>query len=335
MINIAFLYLTITTPNKTIDYLIKKKYNIYIHPKNSIDSKYSKYIISNTIETKWATYSLVGATINLLKAAYNDNDYFVFCSGDSYLLTNNFSYNGLSSFDFIMEGHDNTQFKNIYNIKFYKSSQFCILNKKDALVIINSVNKYKYFKDIKIINAIDEYYFLTVLMNENKKYKYNKFNHIYKRWLCYTLNKSPVTFNKLTEYDILDLKKKKPYFIRKVLPTFTIKKYNNKNILYILLIGTKSNNLNYFINSDIDLIIFSCINTELINIQLLNKCICIYNILYNQYFIAILSLTKYNIEYLKQWNQIYFINETYNMTKFNKNDFLSLSNEYKFYIVNN
>jgi hypothetical protein len=31
MSRIAFLYLTIDTPNKSIDYLIKKNSNIYIH----------------------------------------------------------------------------------------------------------------------------------------------------------------------------------------------------------------------------------------------------------------------------------------------------------------
>ena len=40
MSRIAFLYLTIDTPNKSIDYLIKKNSNIYIHPKNQIDKKY-------------------------------------------------------------------------------------------------------------------------------------------------------------------------------------------------------------------------------------------------------------------------------------------------------
>jgi hypothetical protein len=322
MNNIAFLYLTTDTPNKSINYLIKNNYNIYIHPKNKINDKYKKFIINKIIETSWGSYSLVEASINLLKEALknNNNKYFILCSGDSFLLRNEIKYEGLSCFDFIKKENN-----------YYKTSQWWILNKNDAITIIKTINKYKYLQNIKFSGAIDEYYFLTVLINENKNYKYNNYNFMYKRWFKFTITKSPCIFNKLTNYDILDIKNNKPFFIRKVLPTFTIKQYNNKKELYVLLIGTESTNLNYFIDNDVDLIIFSTIEIKKINEKLLNKCICIFPIIYKFYYECILDLCISYIDYLKQWNKIYFINETFNLfnTKYdNKLYFLPIKNKY-------
>ena len=322
MNKIAFLYLTIDNPNKTIDYLIKNKNNIYIHSKNEINKKYQKYIINKIIDTEWGTYSIVEATINLLKTALknNDNDYFVLCSGDSYLLRKTFKYHGLSCFEFFKKQNN-----------YYKTSQWCILNKKDAIIIVKTVNKYKYLQNIKFEGAIDEYYFLTVLMNESKNYKYNNHNYMYKRWFHFAIVKHPVIFNKLTNYDVKDIKKIKPLFIRKVLHTFTIKEYKNKKELYVLLIGTESNNLDYFINNDIDLIIFSCVDIKDIDPRLVDKCICIFPIIYKFYYVCILDLCTTYIEYLKQWETIYFINETFdlnNIKTLNKLTDLPIKNEY-------
>jgi len=341
MNNIAFLYLTIDTPNKSIDYLIKNNYNIYIHPKNKIDKKYKKFIINKIIETSWGTYSLVLATINLLKAALKNtnNNYFILCSGDCFLLRKEIKYEGLSCFDFIK-----------INNEYYKTAQWWILNKIDAITIVKTINKYKYLQNIKFEGAIDEYYFLTVLMNENKNYKYNNFNYMFKRWLKITITKNPMIFNKLTNYDIIDIKKEKPFFIRKVLSTFTIKEYKNKKVLYILLIGTESNNLNYFINNDLDLIIFSVIEIKNINKELLNKCICIIPIIFKFYYLSILDLCTSYKKYLKQWDTVYFINETFNIkennniieknkvklpikSEYNKEIFYKLD-DYNFYITN-
>jgi hypothetical protein len=306
MNKIAFLYLTIDNPNKTIDYLIKNKNNIYIHPKNEIDKKYEKYIINKVIDTNWGTWSLIEATINLLKSALKnvDNDYFILCSGDSYLLRKKFDYHGLSCFDFVKK-QDN----------YYKSAQWWILNKQDAIIIVKTINKYKYLKNIKFDGAIDEYYFLTVLMNENKNYKYNQFESIYKRWFKIAITKHPVIFNKVTAYDLQDIKKENSIFIRKVLPTFKLKEYQVRKELYVLLIGTDSINLDYFINNNVDLIIFSCIDIKDIDKRLLDKCICIFQIIFKFYYLCILDLYINYKDYLKQWTNVYFINETFKFDK--------------------
>jgi hypothetical protein len=310
MSRIAFLYLTIDTPNKSIDYLIKKNSNIYIHPKNQIDKKYSKFIIDNVIETSWGSYSLVEASINLLKAAINTNDYFILCSGDCFLLRKEIKYEGLSCFDFVKKDD-----------KYYKTSQWWILNKTDAITIINTQNKYKYLKNIKISGAIDEYYFLSVLMMENKNYTYNNFNYMYKRWFKFAITKHPVIFNKLTKYDIKNIKKVKPFFIRKVLPTFTITEYKTKKDLYVLLIGTELTNLDYFKDNNIDLIILTSLEMNKIDKVLLDKCICIYPIIFKFYYLSILDICSTN--YLKQWSTVYFINETFDISKINKDSVLT------------
>jgi hypothetical protein len=308
MNNIAFLYLTTDTPNRSINYLIKNNYNIYIHNKNKIDTKYNNFIINKIIKTDWGKYSLVEATINLLKTAINNNEnkYFLLCSGDSYLLRKEIKYEGLSCFDFIRKEN-----------KYYKTSQWWILNKKDALTIINTVNKYKYLQKIKFKGAIDEYYFLTVLINENKNYKFNNYHSIYKRWFISTISKSPCIFNKLTNYDIQDIKKIKPIFIRKILPTFTINEYKNRKKLYIILIELYSDNLDFFINNDIDIIIFSAIEINKINEKLKEKCICIFPIIFKFFYDCILDLYINYFDYLKQWTTIYIINQKYNNNKYN------------------
>jgi hypothetical protein len=59
------------------------------------------------------------------------------------------------------------------NITFYKTSQWWLLTKHDANIIIKSQKKYlELFKQIKIKldGAFDEYYFLTVLKDINKNY---------------------------------------------------------------------------------------------------------------------------------------------------------------------
>lgn len=94
--SIAFLILTVDTPFKFIDYLIKCKYNIYIHPKNKIDHKYQKYVIPKIAVTRWMF--LIDAIINLLEEALKnkENKYFMLVSGDSYLLCDR---NKFDSFD--------------------------------------------------------------------------------------------------------------------------------------------------------------------------------------------------------------------------------------------
>jgi hypothetical protein len=183
------------------DYFIEN--NLYIHSKYDIDPKYSKYLIKS-IETEWCKYSLVSATLNLLKESYKnkDNEWFILLSQDSFALYNYKEFK--MNFNKI---HDN---KSIFNYKskinindktYYKTSQWWCLKRSDVKIILdNEENNYKYFKDLKI-NCPDEYYFLSVL----KWYKNNFTNQqiMYDSWLTNTIQKSPLIFNHILENDQL------------------------------------------------------------------------------------------------------------------------------------
>ena len=67
----AYAFLFLTYDNIIKDYNIDN-INIYIHAKypEKVNKKYKKYIIKNLIkQTDWCEYSIVKATINLLKEA--------------------------------------------------------------------------------------------------------------------------------------------------------------------------------------------------------------------------------------------------------------------------
>ena len=310
--SLAFLILTIDNPNKSFDYLIKNNYNIYIHPKNKIDDKYTKYIIKDIVETAWN--NIIPAVINLLKAALKnkDNKYFIICSGDAYFVSNKKSLDNYNH-KLSVFSYDKT-----YN-GYYKTATWWILNRIDAITICLTENKYDYlFNNPKLLKGCsEENYFLTVLKKENKNYKFINHKYTYTRWSNNIISFHPVLFNKLTKYDINDIKKQNVFFLRKTLTTFNIKKINIKKKLYIIFIGTKTINVDFFINNDIDFIIASFIPNNLIDKQLINKCICIFNVIYKFYYDFIMDLCITYNKYLLQWTDgVIFISEQFDTSSY-------------------
>ncbi len=307
----AFLYLTYNEPNKSIKYLIRNKYNIYIHPKNKIE-KYKEFVIPNIIDTEWGKYSIVEATINLLDEAFKNtnNKYFILCSEDCFLLhkdVDKYIDKTYSQFNFIKKENN-----------YYKTSQWFILNRHDAKIILDTKIKYQnQFKNVKLQGAVDEYYFLTVLKNNINNYEYINFNYMYVSWLKYSITKHPIIFNKLTNYDYKDIKQS--LFIRKVLPTFSIKKYINSKTLYIVFIGYKTNYIDYLLKSNIDIIIVTSLKIDNIHPELLKKCIRIYSIIFKFYNEFIIDICLSHTEFLLQWSHgVYFINEIFDFENINQ-----------------
>jgi hypothetical protein len=72
---IAFLFLVYDKiiAKKNIKNLINDN-NLYIHPKykDQVDEEFKKYIINDLVETEWCNYSIVQATLNLLKEAFKN-----------------------------------------------------------------------------------------------------------------------------------------------------------------------------------------------------------------------------------------------------------------------
>lgn len=307
----AFLFLIYDKiiPNMK-DYI--KENNLYIHPKYKVEKDYQKYVIQNIVETEWCKYSLVQATLNLLKDAFKnkENEWFFLLSQDSFPI---YSYEQFK----INFNYD----KSIFNYKskteisdktYYKTSQWWVLNRKDVKIILDhATNNQQYFKNLKI-NCPDEYYFLSVLMWNNKDYKYINLQIMYDSWLTHTIQKSPLIFNHLLKNDMDDMINKKSLFIRKVTPTFTLDLYKPKRKLYVIYIGTETEQ-NIPENDEFDIIILAAIKE--IKPEIIKRSIYVYNIIYKFLYETILSIC--HEKYLKNWEIVIFTTEKFNLNHYN------------------
>lgn len=195
--------------NKGVD-----KHNIYTHFKNPDGYKKSKYFgkfsISKHIETKHCDISLVECQLNLLEVALKqaENQWFVFMSGSCLpikrltVLYDFLASSKLSFFDtgcypepqmtaeFLNKwiGEWNRSYLNYNFLKFKKHSQWCILNRMDAEILVDTKTKHlPAWKDLQYkFNrgfAKDEYYLLAVLNHEIENYQYNDTPTTYVEWI--------------------------------------------------------------------------------------------------------------------------------------------------------
>ena len=313
---IALLLLTYTNPNKYLDNLITKT-NTYIHPKypDKVDSKYQKYIIKNLINpTEWCDLSIVNATINLLETALMDrsNTFFILLSEDCYPLYTIDNLNNmlgeLSIFNF----------KSTIN-NYYKTSQWWVLNYTDANLVFNTRHKYiNKFKQKNKLGCADELYFLTILKWENQSYKFKHAQPIYDKWLNNTIQQSPAFINHLLKYDHNQIKLNECLFVRKITPTFNIDKYDICRKLYIIYIGTETDQSTIVLNDDFDLMLIISINIEKVRSDLIERCIYAFKIIYKFFFETILNIC---IEpYILEWDLVIFTSEKFNTSNYNSID---------------
>lgn len=314
MSEFAFLYLTYDNFTKANIYK-NYKVNIYIHPKylEKINNYTKQYIIKDLVPTEWGSYTIVQATLNLLKMAWlnESNKWFVLLSQDTYPLYNYDIF--IKRFRSINKNSNKSIFNYIGQFKdYYKSSQWFILSRHDVSIILDNIEKFKerFIHNIPL-GAIDEYYFLSVLKWNNKDYEYINTQIMHDRWLEYTVQKSPSFFNHLLDDDLIKIKKNKSLFIRKILPSFTVKKYKIKKQLYILYIGTETDQNKIIINDTFDYIILASINIDLIKKEIINKAIYIYNILYKFFYESVINLC--NEDLIKKWNLVIFTTEQFDM----------------------
>jgi hypothetical protein len=153
---------------KNID---KNKYNIYIHYKENKPLKYfESYKIKNTVPTKWCDKSLVEAQNKLLESAIKDsnNQHFIFISNSCIPLKSfDLIYNTLdSNYSYFNTSKPYTKTFSS-SIKVYKSSQWCILNRKHTQKILENneiLNTIlKIFKTKYVKACSDEYSYITLL----------------------------------------------------------------------------------------------------------------------------------------------------------------------------
>lgn len=293
--------------------------NLYIYSKYKIDPIYSKYLIKS-IETEWCKYSLVSATLNLLKESYKnkDNEWFILLSQDSFPL---YDYNQFKiNFNKIHNNKSIFNYKSKININdktYYKTSQWWCLKRSDVKIILdNEENNYKYFKDLKI-NCPDEYYFLSVIKWYDNNNHYTNKSIMYDSWLTNTIQKSPLIFNYILENDQLNIIKKHSLFIRKVTDNFNLKIYKPKKKLYIIFIGTKTKQ-NVPENDNFDIILIVASKDIKIDEQLVKRSIYIYNIIYKFYYETILSIC--NEKFINNWEIVIFTTEEFNLNNYNSID---------------
>jgi len=322
--NIAFLILTYKDlyHNELLNLIPHE--DIYIHPKQieGISDSNKKFIIDKDyiLETKWGDMSIIHAIISLLTFAFSKKkyDYFVLLSEDTYPMMNKKEFNDfindqnkLSCFEFIKE----------YN-GLSKSYVWWMLNYKDAEIIIKTKDKYiNLFDDKKIDGTFDESYFLTVLKKEIKDYKFNNNTIIYTRWLYNTILKHPFVFNKLTQYDIDQIKLIKAPFLRKTLKNFNPSVIKNKKKLLLSVIGENTDQKIICNLNDYDIIIICAkeFNDKLLD-ELKNNCLFIINITWDLLNENILTFIEEQKAFLNLYQEVLVSTEKYDFNFKNKYD---------------
>lgn len=174
---ISFLFLIIDIIHNSklwinfFDNAKKNEWSIYVHQKKSIDiGWFNQYKLGKTVDTRWADISLVAAQNLLLETSLEDksNDMFVIVSGTclpirtlEYISNNldtNFSYFNMlpSSYSRYKAVKQYMEFN-----KFKKASQWCILNRRHARLLVNTKNEI--VEMFKNVFAADEHAYITIL----------------------------------------------------------------------------------------------------------------------------------------------------------------------------
>lgn len=275
MKTISLLFLTYSNPIHTQqlkDFIINC--NIYIHPKypENMDNVFSKFVIPNLIQTKWADKSIIYATLELLKTAYKntDNQWFILCSEDIYPLVD---YANLKRY---LDTNTLSIFHTLDRIK-NKTSQFWALKREDVKLILSADTRmYDFvFKNIPKKAAYDELFFLSLLKQLNHNYRFNDKKFCYVKWFNGFVSKHPTIFNCLIQKDMDEITRNHSCFIRKTYPTFKNTICPQKQLTILIIFGSESiSNYEQFIIDfkDISNIFILSLLDNVTNKQLIDNC---------------------------------------------------------------
>ena len=174
---IAFLFLIIDIIHnyklwiKFFENAPKDQLSIYVHQKKTVDiGWFNQYRLNITVDTQWGDISLVKAQNLLMETALRDisNKMFIFVSGTclpirdfNFIMTRldvNYSY-------FNMTHPAKSRYSAVKKYmsfdKFKKASQWCILNRKHALILMNAKNEM--IEIFRNVFAADEHAYITTL----------------------------------------------------------------------------------------------------------------------------------------------------------------------------
>lgn len=265
--DIAFLFLTYQgiVHEKTKNWLKGKP--VYLNTKEP--SKHPRSYTVLSVPTEWGKRSIVDATLELLRVAYEHNhDWYMLLSHDAYPLV---SYNALvkglskSMFHLMEQNTIGTE---------WKTSQWWCLSKSDVELILTRHKEYDAYLKVfpyQTRGAVDELYFLSCLKFLQPAYTYVEKKTIYVDWLN-SIQKHPVEYGALLEGDMTRMKGS--FFLRKTTPYFTSTLHVPKRTLVVQLYGNKSDT----VPMDTDLILISMVKD--IPDELVKRSLRIYHTLF-------------------------------------------------------
>lgn len=229
---------------------INDNYNIYIHNKYDFEGLFNKYCLGKRLDTKWGHISLVRASIELFKNAYEDEDnkFFILLSDKCVpLYSSNILYNEIFKLNsnIIQECNSITHFRMnsirdnfIEKDNFSKASQWMILNRESVNFFINN----DYTKYFERCFSPDEHYFICLMKKFNISYINKKFTFIswvndtrdqlysqrkfkHRRIKNTEIPKIPKEYSNITDTEIEEILKQNTFFLRKVLPDCKLPSY--------------------------------------------------------------------------------------------------------------
>ena len=215
-------------------------FNLYIHPKERRPSIFSDYYVDNIVPTSWGHFSLVEATIELMKAALKDeeNEYFTLISDSHFPLhdldttvdlikkkykkmtfAKHFSFHtkvkSQKIFKEGVKGHDFGEYNAV--------CQFFVCRRKDVEIFIKTFEHWsQFFVKEKVIFA-DEFYFWGVAKQLGMDFEMGQAT-TYSDWSIRKdssgkVERNPRAFDKISK-GMVDTYRKNGYlFVRKIVPS--------------------------------------------------------------------------------------------------------------------
>ena len=221
---------------------INSKYNIYIHNKDEFTGEFEEYCIKNRVKTKWGHISLVKATLNLFKEAFQtkENKYFVLLSDKCIpLYRADEIYNNIKNFDnnlIVTFNHAEGRYYSLADKSFFNKNTFVkqcqwMSLKRDTVKFFIENDYTHIFGNNSWIS--DEHYFINI-MNKfnisfiNKMITYANWNEGSDLEKYRGLPWSPKTYSKLTNEMVENILKSGALFMRKVGPECILPSYFDK-----------------------------------------------------------------------------------------------------------
>lgn len=325
---ISFLFLTYgTILHENAILALTQNHHVYIHPKypSQVSPTFRQNIITSLEpKTEWGRQSIVRATVRLLNTAYKadpTSEWFVLLSEDAYPMMSepemcNFLAHQTKSMFHVRDKPFITPMGGTKNV-LWKASQWWIMSRADVLTYIKTEYRYRPpvgFDDSNpLYGAPDEYMFLSLLKSVNPNYEFTNMMTTYTRWLPYTIQKSPATFNRLIDADIRHIRRQQSLFIRKTSTEFIPTPKAAARTLVVVYFGTHSpvnytQLFNLAANNAIDIVVISAVPISRIPADLRSICLSIHPIIWKFFAESVMNFT---VGHCTLYNRIIILSEEF------------------------